>query len=225
MVSGTRNASEPDRISRSAVVALALGLLGCVPMVGFFAAVLGVVTLYRIGGSGGRLGGRTPAAAGMALGLITTAGWLSLGLGMRQAYAGYARDLATPAAEYFRAVENGDVKAAAAPFEGGRAPTAEEVAAFAAAVRQSLGAARGPAASLDDAKTVWGLRRVIPAGEPGVPYAGGPVKFEKGVASVLFRLRPGTTPTPHFPATGVEEVLVTTSDGTTIRLPGTEVPR
>jgi hypothetical protein len=96
------NAREPDRISRSSVVALALGLLGCVPMVGFLGAILGVVTLYRIGGSGGRLGGRTPAAVGLALGLISTAGWLSLGLGMRQAYAGYSRDLARPTVEYFR---------------------------------------------------------------------------------------------------------------------------
>jgi hypothetical protein len=219
--SGIMNARDPDRISRSAVIALALGLLGCIPLIGFLGAILGVVTLYRIGGSSGRLGGRTPAAVGLALGLITTAAWLSLGLGMRQAYAGYARDLATPTAEYFRAIERGDLQAAAAPFEGGRAPTAEEVAAFAVAIRQNLGTAQGPTATFDDARALWGLRRIIPAGEPGVPYAGGPLKFDKGVASVLFRLRPGTTPTPHFPATGVEEILVTMPDGTTIRLPET----
>jgi hypothetical protein len=214
------NAREPDRISRSSVVALALGLLGCVPMVGFLGAILGVVTLYRIGGSGGRLGGRTPAAVGLALGLISTAGWLSLGLGMRQAYAGYSRDLARPTVEYFRDIEAGDAKAAGAPFDGARVPTAAEAAAFGAAVNGALGRALGPATTLEDARAVWRLRRVIPAGEPGVPYAGGPIKFEKGIASVLFRLKPGTTPTPHFPATGVEEILVTTGAGETIRLPG-----
>jgi hypothetical protein len=58
----------PPGTSGLAIAALVLGLLGCIPLAGLVAIVLGIVALIRIAESEGRLGGRGLAIGGIAAG-------------------------------------------------------------------------------------------------------------------------------------------------------------
>ena len=210
---------EPDRISKMATVSLLVSIFFCIPGFGFIAAVLGVVSLYRIGGSGGRLGGRTFAAVGLTIGLISTAGWLSIGLGARQAYATYSRSMATPMVEYLAAVNAPDHAAATAIFDPAGKPTPEQCGIFSKSLANTLGKAIGPVNTIADAQTMWGMRRSAVAVDPNRMYTGGPLRFEKGIAMVLFRLSPGTPATAYFPASGVDQITITLPTGEVLRLP------
>lgn len=190
----------------------------CIPGMGFVAAILGVIALYRIGNAGGRLGGRTFAAVGLTIGLISTAGWLSLGLGARQFYATYTRSMAAPMVEYFRHLERGEVTAASAIFETKAVPSATEFGVFRSGLREILGDAKGPV-DFADAKIMWGMRSTSLAVDSTRQYVGGPLKFDKGIAMVLFRLTPGTPATAYFPASGVDQITVTLPSGQVLRLP------
>ena len=216
---------EPDRVSRLSVAALVLGLLSCLPVVGFIAAVLGVVSLGRIGRSGGRLGGRTFAAVGMTFGLIASILWLSLALGARQEYARYKVRFVEPASAYLTAVLQGDMAAARAPFEPGAAPGDEAVRAFAEAVKTHAGAPAGPLAGWADFKEVPSASRMMPMPEAGHEYAARPMRFERGMAFVLARMAPGRKETGAFPSEGLDEVVVVAADGTVARLKKTEGTR
>ena len=210
---------EPDRISKMAAVSLLASIFFCIPGVGFIAAILGVVSLYRIGGSGGRLGGRTFAAVGLTIGLISTAGWLSIGLGARQAYATYARSMATPMVEYLTALKTPDHAAATAIFDPASKPSPEQCDAFGQSLSNTLGSAIGPVNTFADARTMWSMRRTAVALDPTRTYTGGPLRFDKGIAMVLFRLSPGTPATAYFPASGVDQITVTLPTGEVLRLP------
>ena len=212
-------AREPDRVSRMAMTSLVLGLLSCLPVLGLVAAILGVVSLARIGRSEGRLGGRTFAAVGMTFGLITSILWLSLALGVRQEYANYARRFVTPASAYFEKVEAGDAAAARALFDPAHAPEEAAVAAFAQGLRERAGKPAGPLDSWEDFRAISAASRYMPVPTVGREYAGRPMRFERGVAFVLLRMVQGKKNTGNdFPTEGVDEVLVVTEAGDVLRL-------
>lgn len=220
----TSDPREPDRISKMAAVSMLAAIFFCIPGMGFFAAVLGVVSLYRIGGSGGRLGGKTFAAVGLTIGLISTAGWLSIGLGARQAYATYSRSMAAPMTDYLAAVGASDLDKASAIFDEKSRPSPAQHDAFREVLAAALGKPIGPVNTLADARTMWGMRQNATAVDPARTYTGGPLRFEKGLAMVLFRLAPGTPATAYFPATGVDQVSVTLPTGEVLRLPNVVEP-
>ncbi len=217
---------EPDRISRMAAVSLLFAIFFCVPGMGLLAAILGVVSLYRIGGSGGRLGGRTFAAIGLTIGLISTTGWLAVGLGARQAYATYAQGMAVSIVKYLAAIDASDTAASSEIFDAKARPAPAQFDAFRVSLSETLGKPTGPVNTLADAKAMWRMRQSAIALDPDRTYTGGPLKFEKGIAMVLFRLAPGTPATAYFPATGVDQITVALPTGEVLRLPdAVEAPR
>lgn len=215
----TINPGEPVRISRNAALSLVAAIFCCIPGFGLIAAVLGVVALYRIGGSGGKLGGRTLAAVGLTLGLISTSAWLSLGLGARQAYSTYKTSVAAPMVEYLKAIQGADAARITAPFEPAARPSDAEIAAFRSEVAARLGAPIGPVDTFADAKRTWEMRGSVSKLDPSRQYVSGPLRFEKGVAMVLFRLAPGSPPTAYFPEAGVDGVIILTPTGETLEFP------
>lgn len=215
--------SEPQRVSKTSVLSLVAGLLSCLPLVGMVAAILGVAALHRIGRSGGRLGGRTFAAVGMTFGLIATALWLSVILGVRQEYASYKAVFAAPATEYFEKVEGGDWTAARAIFEPGLAPSEELCTAFAADLRRVAGRPAGPLASLEDFRGLSAAASHMPPPKFDRAYAGRPMRFEHEVVFVTIRMAKGKPdPKNRFPAEGVEEVCVITRGGEVLKLAAPE---
>jgi hypothetical protein len=217
---------EPVRISRNAALSLVAALFCCIPGIGLIAAVLGVVALYRIGGSGGKLGGRTLAAVGLTLGLISTSVWLSLGLGMRQAYATYTQSVAAPMVKYFQAVPGTDPAPVVAIFDASAQPTQAQIDAFRSQLASQLGTPVGPINTLDDAQVTWAMRGSVVGLDATRQYVSGPLRFEKSLAMVLFRLAPNTPPTAYFPATGVDQIIILLPSGQSLKFPdGVEAAR
>lgn len=212
-------------LSKLAVASMLAALLSCIPGVGLIAAVLGIVALYRIGGSGGRQGGKTLAGVGMAIGLIASSMYLAVTLGIRQAYAGYRDNMARPTAVYLKAIESGDLAAACAIFDPGPAPTDDQIRAFGTEVTSRLGAPVGALASWDDFKRMRYFGAVAPERDRGFVMA--PLKFEKGIAIFFCRLREGRGQVHKLPENGVDEVVVTVETGETFRLtaPSVEAPK
>lgn len=217
--------AEPQRVSKTALASLAAGLLSCLPLVGMLAAMLGVAALHRIGRSGGRLGGRTFAAVGMTFGLIATALWLSVILGVRQEYANYSTHFIKPAAAYFDHVERGDWAACRGLFEASAAPDDAACAEFAGKLREAAGRMVGPLDTLGD---FWSVRTPATHMPPlmiGREYAVWPVRFERGIAFVTVRVAEGRPdPRNRFPTEGVDELAVVTQGGQVVRLSAPEKP-
>ena len=214
---------EPERVSRTAMAALVLGLLSCIPMVGMLAAMLGVAALHRIGRSGGRLGGRTFAAVGMTFGLISSILYLSLALGVRQEYANYRRNFVEPAAEYFDHVDHGDWAACRGVFEASAAPSDEAFTEFAKRLHDSTGRMLGPINTLGDFWTVRTPAKNMPPLKVGREYTLWPVRFERGIAFVSLRLSEGKPDAKNrFPSGGVDEIMVVNQNGDVLRLSAPE---
>lgn len=217
--------SEPERLSKTALAALAAGLLSCLPLVGMLAAVTGVAALHRIGRSRGRLGGRTFAAVGMTFGLISTALWLSVILGVRQEYANYTTQFVKPAAAYFGHVEKGEWAECRGVFEASAAPGDGECAEFARRLGESAGRMTGPIDTLGDFWTVRTPATKIPPLRLGREYTVWPVRFERGIAFVMLRMAEGRPdPKNRFPTEGVDEITVVTQQGEVVRLSAPEKP-
>lgn len=212
----------PVAMSKLAITSMLISLLSCVPGLGLIAAVLGVVALYRIGASKGQLGGRTPAAVGMSIGLIATTVYLAFGLGARQMYVEYAEHYATPAAAYFAKVEAGSPDALAI-FEPATAPTQADLSAFGASLTAALGKPLGPVSTLADMRRLRTVGGSMPAPSVDRQYAGGPIRFERGVAIVMLRYVGAEKRGNRFPAGGdtgrIDEIILTTQDGQVLRLP------
>ncbi|MFG0258021.1 MAG: hypothetical protein ACF8GE_08985 [Phycisphaerales bacterium JB043] len=98
-------AAEPDvttRTSLMALVALGLSVMCPIPALGLVGAILGALSLRRIGLSGGRLSGGGPAKAAVILGLIATSLQVFLLFGAAQSWTYYRRQMQP---EMVRAIE------------------------------------------------------------------------------------------------------------------------
>lgn len=81
---------EPRRTSVLAIISLVLGLICCIPGLPELGVLTGIFAVVLIGGSGGRVGGRGLAIAGIFVGLLSTALQVLVLLGMFQAAKQFA---------------------------------------------------------------------------------------------------------------------------------------
>lgn len=96
------------RVSALAVCSLVFGLVCCIPGSGLLATILGGAGMVRISKSEGRLSGRTLSFIGIALGIMSTAGWLAIGVGCGQAYSAFMTRVFVLAQNNIKAVESAD---------------------------------------------------------------------------------------------------------------------
>lgn len=129
-----------QRTSVMAILSLVLGIV-CVPFFGVVAAVLGIAALFGISSSGGRVGGRGLAIAGIILGLLASMIWVGVYVGASKMSQFVNQAMVGPIDATMKAIEAGDFATAKANFVS---PTLENIKdsdfeAFRAAYRAELG--------------------------------------------------------------------------------------
>ncbi|MFG0251637.1 MAG: DUF4190 domain-containing protein [Phycisphaerales bacterium JB038] len=181
-------AMEPMRRGTSglAIASLICSLLLCLPFLGPVLGLgLGITALARISASGGRLGGRGLALAGVVIGAILLLAEGCLGL-----MTWMATDMAfEQTGQTIRVIEAGDLGASKRAFAAGERDkiTEASLAEFREALQAEFGTFRG--CSLD-----WSMQAAMRGGYASPPPPGSqqidlPVKleFSKGTAYALVR--------------------------------------
>src|SRR5262245_43405191 len=102
----------PRRTSILAIISLILSLICIIPGFGLLGAIFGLAGLIGIMQSRGRVGGTGLAVAGMILGLLFSAVWIGVGLGMVKAGKFFQGQLMGPLNGAMTAIEAGDHAAA-----------------------------------------------------------------------------------------------------------------
>lgn len=223
--------AQAPRLSKHAVVAAAMGLLTCVPLVGLLGLFVSIAALYRISVSRGQLGGRTLAFIGLLLASIGSAGWLSLALGARQEYARLQTGLIEPASDFLRGISDGKYIEARAWLDPQVAvhATDERLASFQRRVAERLGqprpapqAAREALAFILEGRELSEQLAPLLAGRDPTPiYSGGPIRFDLSTAYIAVEIAPGAPPMDRFPRGHILDVLVLTPGAPPIRLADT----
>lgn len=223
----------PERTSVLAVLSLILGIV-CVPFFGIVAVFLGVMALFGIKASRGRVSGSGLAVTGIILGVVFSllwggcAGMIGFGGNMM------IKKVAPAVGTIITSAQAGDVdavKSGLSPSAASRV-TPEAVEAFRVAVDSELGAFKRSPDSLGElGGQMWDLFAAMgssgnsnPMGthSNAMPF---PLEFEKGWALVIIPIdqqggTPGSTTIP------VGNVIVLTSTGGEIVLVpyGTTLP-
>ncbi|MEZ6243925.1 MAG: hypothetical protein R3B57_12885 [Phycisphaerales bacterium] len=207
--------AEPQRTSVMAILSLVCSLICCIPGLGLLGALLGIASLITIGGSGGRVGGRGLAIAGVIIGILCTVVWVGMYYGaeqIRHAWIGLAEPVMTD-------VESGQFDAVRAAFDPSVAPTDEELTAFRAAYQSELGSfQRGPK-GWGEIFSVFTNPQIGPQMQS---YQGRqdilplPASFDQGWSLVIFEFDPQAQPGGGKPM--FEDMAVLRPDGTEIRL-------
>lgn len=184
-----------QRTSVLAIVSLVLSLLGvCIPGFGLLGLLFGVISIFLISGSAGRLSGRGLSASGIVIGLLTTVIWLAIIAGMSKVISVFGSSIFVPADNTMKAIEAGDWKKARAEFTSSTADklTDADFVAFRTAYQAEMGAYKsGPTGFIDFALQ---MGEVGPAmnrfqNNPNnlIPV---PMTFEKGKAVVALQVTP-----------------------------------
>lgn len=209
------------RTSIMAVVSFVCSLICCIPILtGMLGAFLGVIALFLIGNSKGRLKGRGLAFAGVALGLLSSLAWIGLAMGMVRFLGGTVNHGTTA----FEAIDAGEVDDARAVFMPSldQSISDEQIEIFGAMVSEDYGAfVAGP-------KSFWEyfsfLRRAgqsgfAPGGQVGeMPIA---LEYENGIMLATMGMPMGSAQ----PAPGriIRDLSYQRPDGTIIWLSEIEV--
>jgi len=207
--------AEPQRTSVMAILSLVSSLICCIPGLGLLGAMLGVAALVGIGGSGGRVGGRGLAIAGIIIGVLCTVVWVGIYYGAQQlrgAYVGVTEPVLLD-------IEAGNFDAVRAAFESGSQPTDEQLTAFRATYQAEFGAfQRVPSGWFEmfamfadpaigpQMQRYQGAQDLIPI--PGI--------FDGGSALVVFEFDPGAQTGGGTPVFG--DLVIHRADGSEIRL-------
>ncbi|MBX3353364.1 MAG: DUF4190 domain-containing protein [Phycisphaeraceae bacterium] len=135
----------PSRLSIPAVLSLIAGLLCCLPGLGVLAMLLGMLGAISVSRSRGRLGGMPAAISGMALGLLSTIGWIVLAMGAGSGLSYWVTNITPPLSRIVEGAYLGDVAAVRAEMTpaGAGLITDEEIIAFGQAMRAEFGEFRG----------------------------------------------------------------------------------
>jgi hypothetical protein len=135
----------PQRLSIPAVLSLVTSLVCCIPGLSVLAVLLGLLGLFTISRSNGRLTGMPAAIVGMALGVLVTVGHVVLAMGVGSGLNFWATNITPPVARFVEAAYAGDVAAARAELTpaGAGQVTDEEIIRFGQALRQEFGEFRG----------------------------------------------------------------------------------
>jgi len=138
---------EPRRTSILAILSLVLGLICCIPGLPELGVLTGILAVVLIGSSGGRVGGRGLAIAGIFVGLVSSALQVLVLLGMFQAAKQFA-----VYGEIMEKLAAGDQSGFVAEFDPSVQAdiTTERFEAFASEVEAEWGTFDRPLDSLSD---------------------------------------------------------------------------
>jgi hypothetical protein len=211
----------PDqRVSGLAISSLVTGILCCIPGVGLLAMILGLSSMLAISRSDGRLSGRGMAIAGMVLGAVGSLWTMMLGLGTYSYMSAGHRYGMT-----YQLIEKKDyagVRARLSPVLV-KTITDEQLADFHDRVSAEFGNFQGTPKGLADwfnSLLTAAKNSNQTAAQPNNSLAGNimpvPLKFDKGVAFVVFQMdrsnSGGVLPR------AIENIVVFTPSGRTIWL-------
>lgn len=155
---GTNYDDRPQRLSIPAVLSLVSSIVCCIPGMGVLGVLLGLLAMWTITRSEGRLTGMPAAVIGMALGVLVTVGWVVTAMGAGSAYNMWQVNITRPMANFVEAAYAGDVTAARTELSVSAQglATDEEILNFAAALRSEFGGFQGPPASVRELiQGVW----------------------------------------------------------------------
>jgi Domain of unknown function (DUF4190) len=178
-----RPPDSPRRVSGLAVSSLIFGILCCLPGSGLIGVILGGAGLVSIAKSEGRLSGRTLAFAGLTLGILGTALWLAIGVGMRQGWAILGRQVFEPTVSMMQALEKQDWAAAGKLISPSAHVGPEELRAFADKVKEEFGPVSPQPMDLGTLLTSQPNLTVQSSGTSTVLPL--PVQFQQGTAFVV----------------------------------------
>ncbi len=206
--------AEPQRTSVMAILSLVCSLVCCIPGLSVLGALLGVGALIGIGGSGGRVGGKGLAVAGIIIGILVTVLWVGGLMGARQ-FGGMYVGLVEPV---MMDVEAGDNDAVRVSFDPASQPTDGQLLAFRAAYQGEYG-------SFIDMPQGWGIISAFMDPSIGplmqsysgrqdlIPIAG---NFDSGVALIIFEFDPNTQ--QGGGQMSFTDMVIVRPDGSEIRL-------
>jgi hypothetical protein len=130
-----------QRTSVLAIIALVLGILCPIPLLGLLGAILGIIALFVISGSQGRLKGRGLAIGGIVLGLLGTMVWVGGTILTITGMQTFSKMFVTPSVKVILDIESGDLNAARAGLAKatGDRVTDEDLIKFKDAYQAELG--------------------------------------------------------------------------------------
>lgn len=188
----------PRRTSILSIISLILSLICIIPGFGLLGAIFGLAGLIGIMQSRGRVGGTGLAVAGMILGLLFSAVWIGIGLGMARAGKFFQGQLMGPLNGAMTAVEAGDHTAARTVFspDAAAAITDAQFDAFRDSYRTEMGNFHSIPVGIVD--YILGFQQVGPAMQAmsraqlqnAMPA---PAQFDKGWAVVVYEFVPSST--------------------------------
>lgn len=188
----------PSRMSVLAVISLVCGIIGCVPPLFLLAILLGVVAIFLIAGSKGRVRGTGLAIGGVVLGLIFTAMWVFIGIGAVSVAQELNKTIIMPSQAALTGLEKGDRTALRKMLSSTASTniTDAQIDQFAADVKAEFGSFRAVPDSFMDLFEAWKRagQAMGQAGQSGGPsqqfnnMIPWPVEFEKGQALLLLEI-------------------------------------
>jgi hypothetical protein len=202
----------PARMSVMAVIALVCGILGCLPLVGVIAILLGVTAIFLIAASKGRVRGTGLAVGGIVLGLIFTAVYVFIAIGAVTGAQQFNAKVIMPAQAAVKGIQTGDrasIRKLLTPASAA-AVTDAQIDQFAGDVKSEFGAFKSsPNSIIDLIKAVRQMSANAQGSHaPGPPGRSGngttfnnaipwPMEFEKGSALLLLEMDPSGTNQPN----------------------------
>lgn len=225
---------EPDRTSVLAILSLVCALICCIPGLGLVGAGLGVGALVGIGGSGGRVGGKGLAVAGVIVGLFVSALWVGLLIGGRGAVSVFQSGFIAPTNSLMEHVEAGeydDARDLLVLPAGKTLPDAAFVR-FRDAYQAEYGSFTGIPEDFFELMSAYGSAGQA-AGRQGPPQGGNneiplPAAFDQGMTFMIIKAAqqtpPGATTTPAQQQfrVPIANVIVLLPDGSELSLVTTE---
>lgn len=205
-----------SRTSIMAVASIVCSLICCIPILtGMLGAFLGVVALFLIGSSHGRLKGRGLAFGGVVLGLLTSMLWIGVMLGAVRALGNYV-NTGTAA---FESIDAGDFAQSRAAFvpTTDQSVSDEQIATFGQMIRDDYGGfVAGPHSLME----YW-TGKSSPAQSSGVPafnFGDMPIaiEYENDFMFAIMRMPDGSSQPP--PGRFIRDLGYQRPDGTTVWL-------
>lgn len=181
--------NEPPKTSALAVVSLVLSFVGCRLPVGLLGSLLGLVSLFGISGSQGRVTGKGLAIAAIIIGLINTGLWIGGGLAVKAGIGMYT----SMTGPVLKDIEAGDFQAVRSAMDPSVSFSDAQLEAFRAAYQAELGSFDGVPQGMfelirDFTDPAVGPRMQSYQGRNDmVPIPG---RFDRGKVVVLFFFNP-----------------------------------
>lgn len=148
-----------QKTSGLAIAALVCSLIVCVPGLGVIGLILGLIAMFTIGSSDGRVRGKGLAAAAIILGLLVSTAWIGGGIAFYRANEGLQKHVHEPTYSAFKKLDAGDVSEFRALLTPNLAAaiTDAEILAFHAAYQDKVGACQGQPQDIQSAFAMVGV--------------------------------------------------------------------